>query len=106
MSEHRTPDETTQRDDRIKAVLDQAVKDGGSLMAAVDLGESDEVIDMWVNRLYDGLRERLIDDVDDDQAAENNLRGDERLRAIVLLLTDRINAECASIIRQIKQVAE
>ena len=105
MSEHRTPDETTQRDDRIKAVLEQAVKDGGSLMAAVDLGEDQRVIDLWIDRLYDGLRNSLIDDVDDDQA-DGNLRGDERLRAIVLLLTERIGAEAASIVRQIKQVAE
>ena len=105
MSEHRTPDETTQCDDRIKAVLDQAVKDGGSLMAAVDLREDQRVIDMWIDRLYDGLRNSLIDDVDDDQA-DGNLRGDERLRAIVLLLTDRIYAESASILRQIRQVAE
>ena len=105
MSEHRTPDETTQRDDRIKAVLDQAVRDGGSLMAAVDLGEDQRVINLWIDRLYDGLRNSLIDDVDDDQA-DGNLRGDERLRAIVLLLTERIGAEAASIVRQIKQAAE
>lgn len=105
MSEHRTPEETDARDDRIKAVLDQAVRDGGSLMAAVDLGEDQGVIDLWIDRLYDGLRNSLVDDVDDEHA-DGNLRGDERLRAIVLLLTERIGAEAASIVRQIKQVAE
>lgn len=104
MSEYRTPDEdraSAELDDRIKAVLDQAVKDGGSLMAAIDLGEPAEVVEMWINRLYNGLRV-----LEDDRETGNQLRGDERLRAIVLLLTDRIAVESASILRQIKQVAE
>lgn len=104
MSEHRTPEETDERDDRIKAVLDQAVKDGGSLMAAIDLGEPAEVVDLWIDRLYDGLRNNLLDDIDDE--TDERLRGDERLRAIVLLLTDRIAVESASILRHVKQVAE
>ena len=99
MSEHRTPDETAERDARIKAVLDQAVRDGGLLMAAVDLGEPQDVVDLWIERLYGGLRS-LVDETDD------GICPDERLRAIVLLLTERINTEKASIIRQIKQVAE
>lgn len=94
MPDHRTPGEI---DARIQAVLDQAVLDGGSLMAAIDLGEPADVVEMWNDRLYDGLRANLVD-VD--------VRGDERLRAIVLLLTSRINAESRSILRQIKQVAE
>ena len=100
MSEHRTPDETAERDARIKAVLDQAVRDGGLLMAAVDLGEPQDVVDLWIERLYGGLRSNLVDETGD------GICPDERLRAIVLLLTERINTETASIIRQIKQVAE
>jgi hypothetical protein len=104
MSEHRTPEETDARDDRIKAVLDQAVKDGGSLMAAIDLNEPADVVELWIDRLYDGLRDNLTDDVEDE--VDQRLRGDERLRAIVLLLTERIAAESASILWQVKQVAE
>jgi hypothetical protein len=100
VSEHRTPEETDERDARIKAVLDQAVKDGGSLMAAIDLGEPVDVVNLWLDRLYDGLRKNLVDENDDD------ICPDERLRAIVLLLTERIAAESTSILRQIKQVAE
>lgn len=100
MTTHRSPDDTAERDTRIKAVLDQAVRDGGCLMAAVDLGEPQDVIDLWITRLYGGLRDNLVDETGDD------ICPDERLRAIVLLLTRRINTEAASIIRQIKQVAE
>ncbi len=105
MTEYRTPEQeqaTREQDARIQAVLDQAVRDGGSLMAAIDLGEPQDVIELWTARLWDGLRSALSD----DRPPIAGLRQDDRLTAIVLLLTDRITEEAASIIRQIKQVAE
>ena len=104
MTDYRTPEQeqaTREQDARIQGVLDQAVRDGGSLMAAIQLDEPADVVEMWISRLYGGLRA-----LEDDRPCDFNLRNDEPLRAIVLLLTDRITEEAASIIRQIKQVAE
>lgn len=105
MSEYRTPDEdraSAEQDARIQAAFNQAVTDGGSLMAAITLGEPAEVVEMWTNRLWNGLRDNLSD----DRPPVGSLMQEDRLAAIVLLLTDRIHAESESILRQVRQVAE
>lgn len=81
MPEYRTSEEDRaqlEREVQIRVVLDQAVTDGASLLAAMELAEAPDVVEMWIDRLWDGLRDSL-----DDEA---------RLEAIVLLLRDRIGA--------------
>jgi hypothetical protein len=105
VSDYRTPEEERAQEEheaRIRAVLDRAVIDGGSLLAAMQLGEPAEVVEMWTNRLWNGLRDNLSD----DRPGTETLLQEDRLAAIVLLLTDRIYAESESILRQVRQVAE
>lgn len=105
MTEYRSPEQhraSLEQDARIQAAFKQAITDGGSLMAAIQLGEPADVVEMWIDRLYDGLRANLSD----DRPPVADLLQEDRLAAIVLLLTDRIAAESRSILRQIKQVAE
>lgn len=104
MSDYRTPEEWQAAHDddaRIQAVLDQAVADGVSLMLAMHLREPEEVVDLWVDALWDGLRDNLQDDRPDD---EYGLRRDDRLRAIILLLHDRIDRQAREQLEALKEV--
>lgn len=62
----------------VRQILDQAAADGVSLVAAMQFGEPAEVVDMWVDRLWDGLRD--------------NLDEERRLLALVMLLEPRMVA--------------
>ena len=104
MSDYRTPEEwqaTHDDDTRIQAVLDQAVADGVSLMMAMHLDEPKEVVDHWVDALWDGLRDNLLDDRPEDGSG---LRRDDRLRAIILLLHDRISRDARAGLEALNEV--
>lgn len=97
MNEYRSPEEdraTAALYDRIRLVLDQAVRDGASLMAARELDEPAAVVELWIDRLWDGLRDALTDDEFGDE---------ERLAAIVLLLTERMQVEAAAVLHGVRK---
>jgi hypothetical protein len=105
VSEYRTPEEDRaqlEQRERIKRALDKAVTDGASILVAMKLGESQAVVDRWVDALYDGLRDGLVD----GRAAPHDCpllaRQHDRLAAIVLLLTDRIEREAADLLRGLR----
>lgn len=104
MSDYREPEEwqaTYTEDARIEAVLDQAVRDGVSLRMAMRLREPAEVVERWVDALWDGLRGNLIDDRPDDGTG---MYRDDRLRAIILLLTDRIDRDARAGLDALREV--
>lgn len=75
MPEYRTPEEEAQtaiKRDRIQGHLDKATLNAVSILTAMHFNESPEVVEMWVDRLWDGLREKLSDE--------------DRLTAIVMLI--------------------
>jgi hypothetical protein len=97
--EYRTPDEVQFTDDqeaRIRAVLDQAVHDGASCKLAMMFGDEPDVVERWVDAVWNGLRDGLADDQD-----HPTLRAEDRLAAIVLLLDQRMDAEVASVLRSV-----
>jgi hypothetical protein len=99
MAEYRTPEEEQaqgQHDARVRAVLDKAVHDGASCMVAMTLGESPEVVERWIDAIWDGLREALSDDR--PSLAGGSLRQEDRLAAIVLLLDERMTAEATAVL--------
>lgn len=94
--EYRTPDETRVQlahQACVRAVLDQAVRDGGSLYAAMELGEPAAVVERWVDRLWDGLREGLSE----GSRCQGGILLEDRLTAIALLLEDRMRAEARAV---------
>ncbi len=94
MNEYRTPEEQQQqaeREARVRGVLDQAVHNGASLVAAMAYGGAPEVVERWCDALWDGLRDGLTDRP--PAPGELASAGEDRLTAIVLLLEDRIEAE-------------
>lgn len=104
MHEYRTPDERAETDahnDRVRAVLNQAVRDGASLRIAIRLREPQEVVDYWIDRLWDGLRDNLSDD---HPAAMQRM--EDRLSAIVLLLTDQIDEVADAALGELRDVTE
>jgi hypothetical protein len=109
VNEYRTPAEQAaqaEHEERVRAVLDQAVRDGGSMFAAMALGEPKGVVEMWIDRLWDGLRDNLSDDLPPAHPELTDRPDEDRLYAIVLLLTDRMNAEAEVVLRSICEVGE
>jgi hypothetical protein len=92
---YRTPEEDQHsaiHRARVQLVLDQAIKDGGSLLAAMDLGEPQEVVELWTDRLWGGLRDQLSDNRPGTKVGK--LMSDEdRLAAIVILLEAAMEEE-------------
>jgi len=106
MTEYRTPDEDRaqkEHDARVKAVLDKAVHDGASCKVAMTLGEPPEVVERWVNTIWDGLRDALSDDRPD---LAGSLRQEDRLTAITLLLDERMTAEHDAILAGLRKVGD
>lgn len=59
---YRTPEELAEMEEdssRIEAVLAMARKNATSTHIAMQLDESEEVVDEWIDRTYNGLRESL-----------------------------------------------
>jgi hypothetical protein len=105
MSEYRTPEEdrlNREARERIEAVLEKAVHDGASLKVAMILHSDADVVEEWVQRLYDGLRESLSD----DNPLSDGLLQEDRLAAITMLLEDRMNAEARSILRGMREAGD
>lgn len=78
MATDRTPAEqeaNADLDTYVAGVLDLAVADYASWLAADHLDEPPEVCERWIDTLWDNLRTRL--------------GGEQRLRAILLLLESR-----------------
>lgn len=81
--DYRTRDEIAEQDAderRIEAVLDRARANG-----AADFDEEPDVVEMWVDRLWDGLRD--------------NLDPEQRLHAIVMLLNRDMRVAAARLTR-------
>lgn len=105
MAKYRTPDEDRLQEEaeaRIRDVLDQVVHNGASCKVAMILGEAPEVVERWVDALYDGLRASLSDDRPD----QLGLRQEDRLAAIVLLLEERMTAEADAILRGMREAGD
>jgi hypothetical protein len=82
MPEYRTPEEDREQDEqvaRVRAAFADTVRDAAFLKAAMVLAEDQDVVELWVDRVWDNLRAALSDE--------------DRLAAILLLLDDQINAE-------------
>src|SRR4051812_40769188 len=91
MSEYRDPDEDVAQaahEQRVQAVLDEAVRHGAMLQAAIVLGEPPDVVELWIDKFWNGLRDNLSDNRPD--YGPRRLRQEDRLAAIKLLLVDRI----------------
>lgn len=109
MPEYRTSaewDAQTKQENRVRAVLDQAVRDGGSMLAAMALGEPQDVVELWVDRLWNGLRDNLSDHRPAPNPELRDRPDEDRLCAIALLLTERMNAESDPLLREINEVHE
>jgi hypothetical protein len=94
---YRRPDEEqaqSQHEAEVREVLDQAVHDGASCMTAMLLGEPADVVNRWSDAVWDGLRDNLSD----DRPSRAGQKIEDRLTAIVMLLTDRMRAEAAEIL--------
>jgi len=107
MTEYRTPEEDRaqqEHDARVRAVLDKAVRDAAFCKVAITLGESPEVVERWVNILWDGLRDALSDDR--PNIAGGRLRQEDRLAAIVLLLDERVTAEATTILAGLRKAGD
>lgn len=108
MPEYRSPAEWQAQQDheaRVRSVLDQAVADGASCLAAMELDE-DTAVDLWTNRLWDGLRDNLSD-LHPDAHPELSIRADEdRLFAIVLLLSDQMHERAAQVIESVREAGD
>jgi hypothetical protein len=79
LEDYRTPEELARQcgeDAYVTQVMAEAVDAGAHLLAAMALGEPQDVVELWTDKVWNGLRD--------------NLDGEERLHAIVLLLSDRI----------------
>jgi hypothetical protein len=90
VSGYRTPEERREEDEidaRIERVIQQAVRDGGACKAAMTLDEPPEVVERWIDTVWDGLRDSLDDE--------------DRLRAIMLLLGGRMDREANEILRSV-----
>jgi hypothetical protein len=88
--EYRTPDEESAQlahRARVSEVLAQALADATSLFTAMGLDEPPDVVELWVNRLWDGLRDGLRDDRVQDPPTTIN--GEDRLLAVVMLIENR-----------------
>lgn len=91
-AEYRTPEEEQQQD------AHEAVEHGASVLLAIELDEPEDVITLWVDRLWNGLRDQLSDD--HPEAPDSRLRPDEdRLQAIVMLLTGRMHDKAQTMLR-------
>lgn len=101
MNEYRTPRELQAQAEqaaRIRAVLDQAVRDGTSCKVAIALDEPAEVVERWVDAIWNGLRDALSDNHPD----RAGMRQEDRLLAIVLLLDERMNAGAEAVLRGLR----
>lgn len=82
VSQYRTPEEDADQAaaaNRIAAVLDQARTNATSTMVAIHLGEPADVVEQWIDRTWNGLRDQLD--------------GEDRLQAIMLLLEPESHRE-------------
>jgi hypothetical protein len=97
---YREPEEELAQDElqaRVRTVLDQAVRDCAFCLVAQELDEPAEVVERWVNALWNRLRDNLRD----ARPAVAGMCMDDRLTAIVLLLEDRMHAEARDLLREL-----
>lgn len=102
MPDYRTPEEdraAIAQEARIRQVLDQAVTDGASLLVAMEMGEPQDVMELWTDRLWNGLRAGLVDGRPAPADCPNLLPEDDRIAAIVRLLEPTIQAKAKDILR-------
>jgi hypothetical protein len=81
MPEYRNPEEEQRsalRRARVQLSIDRAVTNSTSLLAAMMLGEHPDVVERWIDALWDGLRDEL--------------EPEDRLQAIILLIESRSRA--------------
>jgi hypothetical protein len=101
MPDYRTPEEEQAQqahEKRVRAVLDRAVTDGISCSVAMTLGEPQQTVEMWTNRLWNGLRDGLCDQHPATHYDGWEVPVEDRLAAIVLLLQDRIDKGATQIL--------
>jgi hypothetical protein len=101
MTKYRRPEEDQAQDEHeaeLRAVLDQAVHDGASLVVSMTLGEPPEVVERWVNAFWNGLRDNLSD----DRPARAGLKQEDRLGAIALLLKHRVQEEVDAVLGSVR----
>lgn len=106
MSEYRTPEENvaeTLYRARVQVVLDRAVQDGASVIIAQRLGEPADVVERWVNRVWDGLRDNLRDDRPRQVVGDRSRRYEDRLTAIVILLEQRALSKADEIMAGVRK---
>lgn len=102
MNEYREPEEWQAQDEHeagVRAVLDKAVHDGASLLVAMELDEPADVVEGWVDALWNGLRDNLSDDGEE----RAGLHMEDRLTAIAMLLHDRMDDEAAELLRAVEE---
>ena len=106
-SNYRSPEEikfSDERDAYVKGVLENAVRNSGFLLAAIEMNEPQEVIDKWTDKLWDELREQLTDHTEWVNITINNgskvvrVPHEDRLTAIVLLITEQANQQAQRLI--------
>jgi hypothetical protein len=105
MPEYRTPREEQVQyahQLRVKAVLDQAVSDATSCRLAIRMGEPPEVVERWVDAIWDGLRDGLSDT---RQPAEG-ITQEDRLLAIVMFIGHKADDEALRILDAMEAVGD
>lgn len=92
LNDYRTPEEIAE-DNRewlhIRSVLADAAEAGASLYAAMRLGEPQDVIELWTDRMWNGVRDSL----DHEQLVTAVL---ELLSAAMWAKADRLTEHCDS----------
>lgn len=91
MATERTPEEITEGEDayaRVQKVIDQAIEDYASWVEAERLDLDPESCEQWVNRIWNGVRDNLDDE--------------DRVVAIVHLITDAANQRADQIRRSLE----
>ncbi len=103
--DYRTADEIAAYqfgDEMIQNILGDAVDDLASMDLAMTVGAEQEVVEHWVNRAHDRLRERLapIEVGCPDPQCQYD-RTEDLIRAIVLLLSPAAGAQACQVLNSV-----
>lgn len=86
---YRTPEQLADDEadwQRINALLERAVSNSASALAAAHYGEPQETVDHWIDAVWNELR--------------NELSPEDRLYAIIRLLAPRARAACRRLLEE------
>jgi hypothetical protein len=87
---------------RVRAVIAEARENATGIFMAMMLGEEHDVVSAWVDRLWNGLRDNLSDEVPEGHVDAGVRDYEDRLMAIVLLIEDAAYGDARRIIEEVR----